>query len=104
MVLQQCLRADTDVLLPSIGPASEHKRFFVVTNTHQRAAEIIGSRVLSQLRHHQEFQSDNFAFTISHSFLPPMLRDANESMETFAEEVAAELRDHINNVCLQGVA
>jgi signal transduction histidine kinase len=102
MVLQQCLRADTDVLLPSIGPASEHKRFFVVTNTQERGAEIFGSRILSQLRRHQE--SDNFTFTISHSFLPPMLRDANESMETFAEEVAAELRDLINDVCLQGVA
>ena len=102
MVLQQCLRADSDVLLPSIGPVSEHKRFFVVANTKQDGAESIGRRIKSQLRRHHEFQSDNFTFAISHSFLPPLTRDANESMETFAEEVASEVRDQINSVCLQG--
>jgi signal transduction histidine kinase len=102
MVLQQCLRADSDVLLPSIGPLSEHKRFFVVANTKQDGAESIGRRIQSQLRGHHGFQSDNFNFVISHSFLPPLTRDANESMETFAEEVASEVRDQINNVCLQG--
>jgi hypothetical protein len=102
MVLQQCLRADSDVLLPSIGPASAQKRFFVVANTRQDGAESIGNRIQSQLRRHEEFQSDNFTFAISHSFLPPLTRDANESMEAFAEEVATEVRDQINNVCLQG--
>jgi signal transduction histidine kinase len=102
MVLQQCLRADSDILLPGIGPVCEHKRFFVVANTRQSGAESIGSRIQNQLRRHEEFQSDNFTFTISHSFLPPLIRAANESMEAFAEQVAAEVRDHINDVCLQG--
>jgi hypothetical protein len=102
MVLQQCLRADSDVLLPSIGPASAQKRFFVVANTRQDGAESISSRIQSQLRRHEEFQSDNFTFAISHSFLPPLTRGANESMEAFAEEVATEVRGQINNVCLQG--
>ncbi len=102
MVLQQCLRADSDVLLPSIGPLCEHKRFYVVANTKQDGAESIGRRIQSQLRRHHEFQLDNFTFVISHSFLPPLTRDADESMETFAEEVASEVRDQINNVCLQG--
>jgi signal transduction histidine kinase len=102
MVLQQCLRADSDVLLPSIGPLTEHKRFFVVANTLQDGAESIGRRIQGQLRRHHEFQSDNFTFAISHCFLPPLKRDANESMETFAEEVASEVRDQINNVCVQG--
>jgi signal transduction histidine kinase len=102
MVLQQCLRADSDVLLPSIGPLSEYKRFFVVASTQKDGAESIGRRIQSQLRRHHEFQPDNFTFAISHCFLPPLTRDANETMETFAEEVAAEVRDQINNVCLQG--
>lgn len=102
MVLQQCLRADSDVLLPSMGPVSEHKRFFVVANTKEDGPESIGRRVKSQLRRHHEFQSDNFTFAISHSFLPSLRRDANESIETFAEEVASEVRDQINSVCLQG--
>jgi hypothetical protein len=101
-VLQQCLRPDTDVLLPNIGPDCGHKLFFVVAYTQPQGAEIIGSRILGQLREHVEFQSNEFTFAVSHSFLPPIARGANESMEMFEEQVAAEVRDHIDNGCLQG--
>ena len=101
-VLQQCLRADTDVLLPNIGPDCDHRLFFVVAYTQPQGAEIIGYRILGQLREHEEFQSNEFTFAVSHSFLPPKIRGAGESMEMFEEQVAAEVRDHINNGCLQG--
>jgi signal transduction histidine kinase len=105
VILQQCLRADTAVLLPNIGPVDEHKIFFVVANTQQRGAEIIGNRILGQLGCQQEFQSDNFTVSVSHNFLPQMSREANESMETFAQRAAAEVRHQIDNpVCLQGAA
>jgi signal transduction histidine kinase len=94
--LQQCLRADTSVLLPPIGWSGEHKLYFVVANTKQRGAEIIENRVLQQVDCRQEFQSGNFNISVSHVFLPPMSRQARESMETFAERVAAEVRDQIN--------
>jgi signal transduction histidine kinase len=103
MILQQCLRADTAVLLPGIGPVGEHKLFFLVANTQQRGAEIIGNRILEQLGGRREFQSDNLSVSISHILLPPFSRAVNESMETFAERAAAEVRDQINNaVCIQG--
>jgi signal transduction histidine kinase len=103
--LQQCLRADTAVLLPSIGPGGEGKLFFVVANTQPLGAEIIQNRVLKQVGCQQEFQSDHVNLSLSHLFLPAMSREANESMETFAERAAAEVRDQINNpVCLQGTA
>jgi hypothetical protein len=102
MIMQQCLRADTAVLLPSIGPVDEHKLFFVVANTQRRGAEIIENRIIEQLGGHQEFDSDDFTVSVSHVFLPPMSRGANESMETLAERAAAEVRDQINTaVCLQ---
>ena len=101
-VLQQCLRPDTDVLLPNMGADTEHKLFFVVAYTQPPGAEIIGSRILGQLRGHEEFQANEFSFAISHSFLPPIARGADGSMEMFAEQVAAEVRDHIHNGCLQG--
>jgi signal transduction histidine kinase len=101
-VLQQCLRPDTDVLLPNIGPDSDHKLFFVVAYTQPQGAEIIGCRILGQLSQHVELQSNEFVFAVSHSFLPPKIRSAGESMEMFVEQVAAEVRDHINNGCLQG--
>jgi hypothetical protein len=101
-VLQQCLRPDTDVLLPNMGVGSGHKLFFVIAYTQPPGAEIIGSRILGQLREHEEFQSNEFTVAVSHSFLPPIGRGADESMEIFVEQVAAEVRDHINNGCLQG--
>jgi signal transduction histidine kinase len=101
-VLQPCLRPDTDVLLPNIGPDCDHKLFFVVAYTQPPGAEIIGKRILGQLRQHEEFQSNEFTFSVSHSFLPPIARGTPESTEMFVEQVAAEVRDHINNGCLQG--
>jgi signal transduction histidine kinase len=100
-LLQQCLRPDTDALLPDMRSDSDHKLFSVVAYTQPHGAELIGRRILGQLRRHKEFQSNDFIFTISHSFLPPMTRNASSSMEAFAEQVAAEVRDHINNGCLQ---
>jgi signal transduction histidine kinase len=105
LILQQNLRSDSAALLPGIGPVGEHKLFFVVANTQQRGAEIIKNRVLKQVGCHQEFQSGNFNVSVSHLFLPPMSREASESMETFAERAAAEVRAQINStVCLQGAA
>jgi signal transduction histidine kinase len=97
LILQQCLGGDTAVLLPSIGPVGEHKLFSVVANRQQRDAERIESRIIEQLDSHQEFQSDKFAVTFSHIFLPPMSREANESMETFAERAAVKVRDQVIN-------
>jgi hypothetical protein len=74
----------------------------VVAYTQPQGAEIIGCRILGQLSQHVELQSNEFVFAVSHSFLPPKIRSAGESMEMFVEQVAAEVRDHINNGCLQG--
>ncbi len=101
-VLQQCIRPDTDVLLPDMGVDSGHKLFFMVAYTQPPGAEIIASRILRQLRDHDEFQSNEFTFNVSHSFLPEIARGTGESMEMFLEQVAAEVLDHINNGCLQG--
>jgi signal transduction histidine kinase len=99
--LQQSLRADTTVLLPSIGPIGENKLFFFVANIRQPLAEIIEKRILKQIN--QEFHPGGFNVSVSHHLLPPMSREANESMETFAERVSAEVRDQINNpLCFQG--
>jgi signal transduction histidine kinase len=102
MVLQRCTRSSTDALLPSIGPASEHNRFFVVVNTQREDAETISRRILSQLCGHEELRSGNFKFTISHRILDPPSRTEGESMEMIVEQMASNVRDHINEVCLQG--
>jgi signal transduction histidine kinase len=63
LILQQSLCADTAILLPSMGPVDKNL-FFLVANTQQRGAEIIGKRIREQLGCNQEFPSDNFAISI----------------------------------------
>ena len=101
-VLKECLRPDKDVLLPDLGPGGDHGLLFAIASTQQHGAEIIGKRILGQLGRHEELRANEFSFSITHSFLPPMVRLANESMEVFVEQVAAEIQAHIHKVVLQG--
>jgi signal transduction histidine kinase len=101
-VLQQCLRPEGDVLLPNLGPANEHKLFFVVTRTHEHGAESMRRRILSQLRHHKELEPSDFTFVVAHSFPPPVARDADASTDVYVARVAAGVRERINHICLEG--
>jgi len=101
-VLKQCLRPDKDVLLPDLGPGGEYGLFFAIASTQEHGAEIISKRILGQLQRHEELRGNEFNFSIAHSFLPPVARFANESMEMFVEQVAAGIQAHIHNVVLQG--
>jgi signal transduction histidine kinase len=101
-LLQQCLRPDTDLLLPTLASTSEHKLFFVVAYTHEKGAEVIGSRILNQLQRHEQIQASDFTFTVSHSFLAQISREVGESMESFVDQVAAGLQDRIKIICTQG--
>jgi hypothetical protein len=69
--------------------------------TQEQGAEIIGRRILSQLRRRKELQPEDFTFAVSSSLLPPIARDINESTESFVDRVATGMRDHINTICLQ---
>ena len=104
-ILQQCLRADTAVLLPAIGPVDEPQAFLCGCE-HTTAGRGDNREPDSRAtRPPPGIQSDNLPVSVSHIFLPPMSREVNESMETFAERAAVEVRDQINNaVCLQGAA
>jgi signal transduction histidine kinase len=101
-VLKQCLRPDKDVLLPNLGGAGEPGPLFAIASMQEDGGEIIGKRILSQLKQHEDLQTDDFHFAIAHSFLPPMVRFANESMDMYVEQVAAGIQNHINKIVLQG--
>ncbi len=102
MVVQQCLRPESDVLLPNLNPANERKLFFVVACTREHGAESIGRRILSQLLRHKELEPSEFTFAVAQSFPPPVARDAYVSMDTYVARVAAGVREHISNLCQEG--
>jgi signal transduction histidine kinase len=100
-LLQQCLRPDTDVLLPNMDSSSVRELFFVVAYTQEHGAEIISERIRIQFQRCEQLQPADFTLAVSHSFLAPVSRGKNDSMETFVEQVAVGIQDRINTICLQ---
>jgi hypothetical protein len=100
-LLQQCLRPDTDVLLPSMESVSIRELFFAVVYTQVHGAEVISERIRTQFLRCEQLQPADLTLAVSHSFLAPILRKKNESMETFVEQVAAGIQDRINTISLQ---
>jgi hypothetical protein len=99
-LLQQCLRPDTDVLLPNMDLASARDHFFIVAYTQERGAEIISERIRKQFQHCRQIQFAGLTIAVSHSFMTPMSREINESTETFVERAAAKMQDRINAIRL----
>ena len=100
-LLQQCLRPDTDVLLPNMDSVNVREFFFAVVYTQELGAEVISKRIQRQFQQCQQLQPADLTLTVSHSFLAPISRVKSESMETFVEQVAARIQDRINTIRLQ---
>jgi signal transduction histidine kinase len=95
-LVQQCLRPDTDVLLPNMNSASVRELFFVVAYTQEHGAEVISERIRRQFEKSEHLQPASVTFSFSHSFLEPISREAYKSMEAFVGYVAADVQDRIN--------
>jgi signal transduction histidine kinase len=101
-LVQQCLRPDTDVLLPNMDSVSVREFLFAVVCTQEQGAEIISSRIRRKFESCEQLRPADLTLTVSHSFLASIPRGENESMETFAKQMAAQLQDHVNTIRLQG--
>src|SRR6202171_799947 len=100
-LLQQCLRPDTDVLLPNMDSVGVRELFFAVVYTQEFGAEVVSNRIQRQFRRCEQLQPADLTLAVSHSFLAPISRVKNESMETFVEQVAAGIQDRINTIRLE---
>jgi hypothetical protein len=100
-LLQQCLRPDTDVLLPNMESASIRDLFFAVVYTQLHGAEVLGERIRTQFLSCEQLQPAELTLAVSHTFLAPVSRQLHESMETFVEQVAAGIQDRINTISLR---
>ena len=92
-ILQQCLRPDTDVLLPNLG--STRKLSSVLACTQEHGAAIIEKRMLDQLCRNDELRLSGLTFAVSHGFLPAVAKGTNESEQMFVERVAAGIQKHL---------
>jgi signal transduction histidine kinase len=100
-LLQQCLRPDTDVLLPNMDSVSVRELFFAVVYTQEHGAEVISKRIQRQFRSCEQLRPADLTLAVSHSFLPSISRNKNESMDIFVERVAAGIQDRISTIRLQ---
>src|ERR1700680_2639952 len=100
-LLQQCLRPDTEVLLPNMDSVSVRELFFAVVYTQELGAEVISERIQRQFRRCEQLQPTDLTLAVSHSFLAPISRVEDESTETFVKQVAAGIQDRINTMRLQ---
>ena len=94
-VLRQCLRPETDVLLPDLIPAHAHRLFFVAAYTQERGAEVIGRRMLEQIRNHAFLEPKDYCFAVSHSFPPALVQSAGQTPEAYLERVADGIQTYI---------
>jgi signal transduction histidine kinase len=101
ILLQECLRPLTDVLLPIQDRTGEHSLFFVVAYTQEQGAEVIGKRIVRHFLRHELFQRMDFTFSVSHSLLDPVSRTANETMESFVNRITSGIQQHIDSIVMQ---
>jgi signal transduction histidine kinase len=100
-LVQQCLRPDTDVLLPKMDSVNVRELLFAVVCTQEHGAEVITQRIQRQFERCERFQPADFTLTVSHSFLAPIPRVNNEPLETIVEQVTTGIQDRINTIRLQ---
>lgn len=100
-LLQECIRPDTDVLLPNQDVSNLRRCSFVVACTQERGAAVISSRILRHFNRHEILRPSDFIFTISHDILPAVSRDLNESVESFVDHVSTTIQRQIDAVSVR---
>jgi len=99
-VLQQCLRPETDVLLPKMSSASEDTHLFVVAYAPRHGAEILSRRMQRHLQGTEVLRLADLTVSISYRFPAVAPKEVNESMEVFADRVASGVQEQIDNLAV----
>jgi signal transduction histidine kinase len=94
-VLQRCLNSNLDVLLPNMGSSGATELFVVAAVTDEIGGEAITKRIREKLHGCHEIVQADLTFSTCYWTLPPVQRNANESMENFVEKVTAKIQESI---------
>ena len=95
-VLQRCLNSKLDVLLPDMGSSGATELFVVAAVTDEIGGEAITKRIREKLHGSHEIVQADLTFSTCYWTLPPVQRNADESMESFVEKVAAKIQESID--------
>jgi len=95
-VLQRCLNSKLDVLLPNMGSSGATESFVVAAVTDEIGGEAITKRIREKLHGSDEILQADLTFSTCYWTLPPVPRNVDESMESFAEKVVAKIQERID--------
>src|SRR6202045_2463721 len=94
-VLQRCLNSQLDVLLPNMGSSGATELFVVAAVTDEIGGEAITKRIREKLHGSEEMLQADLTFATCYWTLPPVQRNADESMKSFVEKVAVKIQESI---------
>jgi two-component sensor histidine kinase len=95
-VLQRCLNSQRDVLLPNMGSLGATELFVVAAVTDEIGGEAITKRIREKLHGSEEMLQADLTFSSCYWTLPPVQRDADESIKSFVEKVAVKIQESID--------
>jgi signal transduction histidine kinase len=95
-VLQRCLNSQLDVLLPNMGSSGATELFVVAAVTDEIGGEAITKRIRERLHGSEEMLQADLTFSSCYWTLPPVQRNADESLKSFVEKVAAKIQESID--------
>ena len=94
-VLQRCLNSQLDVLLPNMGSSGATELFVMAAVTDEIGGEAITKRIRDKLHGSEEMLQADLTFSTCYWTLPPVQRNADESMKGFVEKVAVKIQESI---------
>jgi hypothetical protein len=94
-LLQECLRPDSDLLLPVLGVCVNRQPLFVVARTPSHGAAVLSARIKKYLEGTEVLRQSDLTVAVTSRFLTAAPKEEAESMDQFADRVAAELWDCI---------
>jgi hypothetical protein len=94
-VLQRCLNSQLDVLLPNMGSSGATELFVVAAVTDEIGGEAISKRIREKLHGSEEMLQADLTFSTCYWTLPPVQRNADESMKSFVEKIAVKIQESI---------
>jgi len=99
-VLQRCMHADLDILLPKVGPAGATELFFLLAITDEIGGAAIAKRIQERLDEYEHTQKAGLTISTSYRSVDAIKRYSNESMKDFVEKVASQIQELMNEEIL----
>jgi hypothetical protein len=99
-LLERCLSADLDVLLPKMNHEAVGERFFIAAFADERGAAALATRIRDQFKGYHHLNQRGLTLSVSYSMLQPLRQEAGASVALIVEGMATYLEDSLKSKIL----